>query len=455
MFTLAGLIPLLIVIYVRPQEFLPALQGVPLLHLFSLITVVGLALDHRLGYARVRLGPLFIAAVAFFGWGEVTLAAAARPAFVSETMASFTPFFLFVALAQGVQSFRSVKAVALTLVGLTLFLTVIALHQKQGPMECHRPEQHGKDEIWVSDGRGCETRTTCFDSALDDDVVYRCEHVGLLGTSSIEGRVKYRGIMEDPNELALVMAASLSLVFALVALNPSGLRLSFTVAAFLAIGVCTVFTQSRSGQLAFLAVIAIYMLRRLKWAGLGLAALAAGPVLLLGGRSDAKADSSSMERLEAWLEGIHMWTQSPVWGVGKGQFADHHWITAHNSFVLMLGEQGTVGVFIWTAVQYMAFKTLLTIARREKTPPASLAQTWANSLTAALCAVLVSAFFLSFAYHNVFWIYLGLVASVHAATQRHDPELRVSVRGSDLAWIAFIDGALTAAIYLYARIKGA
>ena len=33
--------------------------------------------------------------------------------------------------------------------------------------------------------------------------IYRCERVGLFGTVSVgEGRVRYRGVLKDPNELA-------------------------------------------------------------------------------------------------------------------------------------------------------------------------------------------------------------------------------------------------------------
>lgn len=455
MFTLAGLLPLLVVVYVRPQELVPSLQGVPLLHALSLLTMVGFVLDHRLGYARLRMGPLLALALACFGWSEVTLLAAAPEAIRSETVTSFTSLFLFLAISQGVQTFRAIRIVAATLLALALLLAAIAIQQRSAPLQCHRPELDGKHELWVTDGRPCETRASCLEGVLDDDVTFRCEHAGLLGTSSVEGRVKWRGIMEDPNELALVLAASLSFAFAFVALRPSLPRFALATGALAAIGLATVFTQSRSGQLAFAAVLAVYLLRRLRSAGLALGALLATPVLLLGGRSDAKASTSSMDRLEAWLEGIEMWRSSPIWGVGKGQFSDHHWLTAHNSFVLVLAEQGTVGLLLWTALLLCVGKTLVAVARRARALSAPVPLVWANALTAATSAVLVSAFFLSFAYHNVFWIFLGLVASLYGATLRHDAELTVLVRPVDLAVVAAVDTFLTAAIFVYARFKGA
>ena len=79
-----------------------------------------------------------------------------------------------------------------------------------------------------------------------------------------------------------------------------------------------IFTKSRSGQLAFVAVLGVYLLRRLGWLGLVLAALAGVPMLLLGGRSGAEADESSDLRLGYWAAAIQMARDIPAAGGGHG-----------------------------------------------------------------------------------------------------------------------------------------
>src|SRR5205807_5027158 len=87
------------------------------------------------------------------------------------------------------------------------------------------------------------------------------------------------------------------------------------------------------------------------------------PVLLLGGRADAGADQSTMERIECWATALDLFRGSPLYGVGKGQFIEHHYLTAHNSFLLAVSETGFPGLFLFTTVVFLAFKATFTAGR--------------------------------------------------------------------------------------------
>ena len=50
-------------------------------------------------------------------------------------------------------------------------------------------------------------------------VEYMCEHPGFLGTHSIAGRVRYRGLLKDPNELAWAVGLGVPFAFALYELQ--------------------------------------------------------------------------------------------------------------------------------------------------------------------------------------------------------------------------------------------
>src|SRR3954470_23269211 len=101
MYAIPGLVSLLAFIYLRPQEVLTPLQSVPFLYLFLLLTVLGWALDVRLGITRLTLNPIFFWAAIYFAWSGATLIFTATTAIVHEAVLAFVPFFLFAVLAQG------------------------------------------------------------------------------------------------------------------------------------------------------------------------------------------------------------------------------------------------------------------------------------------------------------------------------------------------------------------
>ena len=86
---------------------------------------------------------------------------------------------------------------------------------------------------------------------------YLCERIGLFGTTSVgRGRVRYRGVLQDPNELALAGGIGLPLAFALGGVPRRSLGRGMLVALTLALVLlCAVLTGSRSGQLVFVAVV--------------------------------------------------------------------------------------------------------------------------------------------------------------------------------------------------------
>jgi O-antigen ligase len=329
---------------------------------------------------------------------------------------------------------------------------MIGVHQAYAPLECVRPR--GGTEILVPEGIPCETAERCHEAL--GGPTYFCERVGLFGTTSIAGRIRFRGIMQDPNELALVTAMAIPLAFAFVELRRSGPRLLLAALTLGAGALCIVHTRSRSGQLALLAALGVYFLRRWRWRGAALASALAVPVLLLGGRSGSEADESTELRLGYWSAAIEMARASPVFGVGRTQFVEHQPQTAHSSVMLALAEVGLPGLFLWTATIYITLKGLLRVLTlaEARGAEARVARTWATALLASLCAFLASALFLSLSDHYVLWIYLGLAGAVVTATRHHEPAFRLDVSLRDLGVVAAIDTALVIGIHLYVRARG-
>lgn len=129
---------------------------------------------------------------------------------------------LYVVIAHSVHTFRALQIVAGVLLALTVSLALVGVHQGTAPYGCVLvdPDKTGDITQGVADGRSCrdmEDLDCYLRGEPEPGADYICERVGLLGTTSIAGRVRYRGVLQDPNELALVLGGGLAFAFAFAA----------------------------------------------------------------------------------------------------------------------------------------------------------------------------------------------------------------------------------------------
>jgi O-antigen ligase len=182
--------------------------------------------------------------------------------------------------------------------------------------------------------------------------------------------------------------------------------------------------------------------------------------MLFGARNSEEASSSTLERLDCWASAISIWRSHPILGVGLGQFTEHNYMTAHNSYLLALAELGLPGILVFSIILYMSAKIPFVILRDVRATPvesggalagASIARPWAMALIAAFAGLAVGIFFLSFTYHYVLWIYIGLAGALYSAVRTHHPSLHVRFGARDLAFVAALDVAVVVLAYAYTR----
>jgi len=464
MFALPGIVALIFTIYMRPQEIHPDLQRLPLLYMFFALAIFGLAVDLRLRVNKFSATPQLPYAILLFLWSAVATGLNAPDAVLRTQLEFAVPVTLYVVMAHSVHTFRALQIVTGTVLALTIMLGAVAAQQGVAPWGCVRvdPQRTGDITIGEPDGRSCrplEDLDCYLRGEPEPGADYICEHVGLLGTTSVAGRVRYRGVLQDPNELALALGIGLPLAFAFAGRRRTGARVLMAIATFLLVAIAVHFTQSRGGQLVIAAVIGVYALYRWRWKAAIVVAVLSPIVLFLamgggdGGRVDAAA--STEERYEAWATGIQMFRDSPLFGVGNGQFVRHHYLTAHNSYVLALAELGLVGMFLWGAVLYLTVKIpLVALIRYHGREEAAVARAWALGLLSALGGLLVGIFFLSFSWHLVFWAYVGLSGAFYSAVRTHDPDFSVKMTLRDWALLAVIAGTLVFVLFTYLRLRG-
>jgi hypothetical protein len=456
LFAIPGIAALIIFILARPQESFPLLQRVPFLHLFTVLAVLGWIIDVRLRRLQPIATPALPWAIGFFLWALIGTAVLLPDQLITRVLELTSLFALYGTVAHSVQRFRTFQLVVGVVTATTLFIALVCFHQGLAEKQCIGGEESAGDISGVPDGRPCELNEECRGAGAEPGFEYRCEHVGFFGTYSIDERVRYRGELHDPNEVALAICAgalSLLLGFALRKRTPAGVFF-YGLAAGLVF--YTVYmTQSRGGLVAALLVPGIYIVRRYGLKSVIPAIAVAVPVLLLGGRSGENAEQSTLERYEAWSTGLSMFKGNPIFGVGARQFAEHHYLTAHNTFVLAFAELGFPGFVLFVAIMYLSFKTLIVGLRELRhVPGTDAATTWGLALLASMAGIVFQINTLSFAYHAVMWIFFALCGAWYGAIRYHLPNFQVRMTWRDFFIVIGLCVGYIGLLPLWLRYKG-
>jgi O-antigen ligase len=457
LFAIPGIAALIVFIFVRPQEAFPLLQKVPFLHLFTALAVLGYAIDVRLRRLQPIGCPTLPWIVAFILWALASCAAIVPEQLIGKTIELAILFALYGTIAHGIQRFRTFQVVAGAVCLTMLFIIGVCVIQGFSDRQCIGGVEADGEIQGAPDGRDCEINETCKIGAPDPSMEYRCEHVGPLGTYSVQDRVRYRGDLQDPNEVALATSAGGFALIIAFGIRRRGAASKLLIAAGAVVIVMGVFmTQSRGGLIAAMLVPGIYLVRKYGVKVIVPALAVAIPVMMIGGRSGEAADLSTEMRYEAWATGLDMFKHSPIFGVGPGQFAQHNYLTAHNSFVLTLGELGIIGMFIFVSIIYLSVKCLIVGLRElESVPGSEVAQTWGMALLAAMAGIIFQINTLSFAYHPVLWTFFGLCGGWCSAVRHHLPEFHIRLVARDIVIIAFACVFYTFGVLpVFLRLKG-
>jgi O-antigen ligase len=284
---------------------------------------------------------------------------------------------------------------------------------------------------------------------------------GWSGAEVIDGRITYVGIFNDPNDLGLLFIATLPVMFHLLTETRSflwrGLLFFSTGAVLYAIYL----TNSRGTILGLLSLIGCYF-----WARFGLLRTAIlisvlGPLAVIFAPSrfremgGGEVDESALYRFEAWYEGFYMFRDNLFLGVGVERFDEHFFMTAHNSFVIVLSETGFIGSYVWTAFLGLSVYMMYKIQGAEIPPalatdPTELmefesSRKVARALMYAFIAFCAAALFLSRAYDITLFIWCGLAVAHYQNSRRRWPEYveLINLQGHYLLVLGFWAAALS------------
>jgi O-antigen ligase len=214
-------------------------------------------------------------------------------------------------------------------------------------------------------------------------------------------------------------------------------------------------TRSRGGFLGMLLALLTFLGARF---GLKKALPLAGLVLpvmflLFAGRQTSFSTSggTGQQRIQIWVEGVGMFRQNPVFGIGFNQFVDLMRIEAHNSFLAVFVDLGFFGGSLFLGIFVYSLWALnhLGSGRAVAMDPELLR--FRPYLMAIVAGYFGGMMTISRAYIIPTYMIAGLVtAFFRGATFRQPfPSLRLNTRL--LGRLVFAGASFMVLIYLYTR----
>lgn len=244
-------------------------------------------------------------------------------------------------------------------------------------------------------------------------------------------RITFLGFFNDPNDLGMFFLMNIPIIFYLRSVTKSGL-LKFVYFALI-IGLVTgiFLTNSRGSLVGFLALLLAYFYfkyGKVKTAIFTFLFLPIVYFIMSKFRTIDSQESSANDRIQAWYEGIQMFKYRPLFGIGKGGFVDAHGLTAHNSYVLIWAELGTIGYILWFMTICLTIFMLIKIFNLNKEKyqqkPEVLNDIFlAKCLFFSFLGFLTTAFFLSRSYVVFLYVFLGISLAVYMRVKKQVPEI--------------------------------
>ncbi len=368
----------IVAIYIRPQEWVPAIYAWPLIYILAITTAVCLFFEATTrGWARIKEVPNMLL-LAFFGCVLMSHISHMYFQGMVDSFNKFLPnvimFFLFVNV---LTTERRIKITIWFIILLSVILALQGIHQ------------------WNT-GIGWAGQPIVQQNDVERGIMQR---------------INWIGIFNDPNDLALalVVAAGFLASFIFSKINValkaiSGLLLAVLMQALH-------YTNSRGGYLAMAATVGFFFLLRMKnkisaliiGGILGFVVIIVGPARM---SQISATESSAFGRINSWFEGFQMLKRAPLFGVGYGMWGDYHSLAAHNSYILVAAEEGMIGFFLWMALIYICFKGLSLIVNKK-----TISMPYALGLESSLFGFLAASYFLSRSYVTILYVLLAMASA--------------------------------------------
>jgi hypothetical protein len=259
-----------------------------------------------------------------------------------------------------------------------------------------------------------------------------------------------KGILENPNDLAINIAINFPLCMAFMFAAKGGLRKIIWAVSMVIMMYCVLITYSRSGMIALVITCVVCLWeygvkqkRTLLLLGAGIFAIVAFGVAittphfiarfqsLTQGNIEGSGDRGSLEAREELLKrSISLAIHNPIFGVGPGNFPvlSGDWHVAHNSYTELAAEAGFPGLFLFVLLFVMCLRK---VSQIRKLPGYSdpYIQLWTSALWAGVAAYLIGSMFASTEYLLYPYFMIGYVCALYRIASKPVDEPVPAVNG--------------------------
>src|SRR5215469_9087637 len=243
----------------------------------------------------------------------------------------------------------------------------------------------------------------------------------IISRQTIGGRLEgvLQGIYRDPNDLAVIIDLALPLCLALALTSGSFWKKLAWIAMMIAMIYAVFLTASRAGAIAF-AVAALMCVWNLGVKRRRMSLILLIPIIVMvfwlyagsplrarfeQGTTDpatrnesSAAYASSQSRLQLLIQSLKVTAQHPLLGVGPGNFeiVSGMWHVTPNTYTQMSAEGGVPAFLLYMLIFWRALSNLRAINKTAKTTTGI--RLFSMALEASLAAYLVGSFFLTCGY---------------------------------------------------------
>ncbi len=204
-----------------------------------------------------------------------------------------------------------------------------------------------------------------LDAFQQHDIDPETEQVRLLP------RLCSTGLFNDPNDLCNILVIGIVIsLFVMIELR-QGFRRMLWLAPIGMYLYALKLTYSRGGLITLSAGVLTFVHARF---GRKKTVFAAGlllPAVLVffGGRQTTvdvtSTEDTSQNRIQLWAEGLAVFRQTPLFGIGMDEYAEQFRLVAHNSFVHTYVELGFFGGTLFSGAFYTCLWGLLRLSRHD------------------------------------------------------------------------------------------
>lgn len=364
---LFGLFIYLFLIIIRPQDFVSALEGLPLVYVSMSCILFAWFLspvNKRLVKTAQDKYVLFLYITMILS----TLTLHWIPQMIAtfkDVMKMLLIYWFIVTIVDNEERFKKV---------IWMVVSLMAIVGLMGVMQAHGYDITGVGMLWDRDA----------------------------------WRIKLTGIFDNPNDIAysvmLVTPFALGLILEGNALTRCAGIAMFAIGAY-----CVFLTGSRGGQVAVVVTMVVFfyywfekpIIRRIFF----LIGVVIVSVSLSVQARDYRSDKSAMGRVEAWAVAWELMKEHPLLGVGKDQFREFHKRDTHSSYARALGEMGIPGIYAFIAIISLAMRNMIFLLRHT---PHGKERYYFSSIVGYLGGFLMGSIFSTRLYDPVFMLMIAL-----------------------------------------------